>query len=667
VCGLSGLVLCKNRIGGVSLTDAITKMNEALYHRGPDDQGIWLDRENNIALGHRRLAVIDLSEKGKQPMVSACGRYVIVYNGEIYNFRSIRKELEKVGITIDGGSDTAVLLASIVKWGIKSSLKKAHGMFAFSLWDRDDKALYLVRDRLGEKPLYYGYSGNQFLFASELKSFTSFPEWRGEIDRDVLTLQLRYGYIPAPYSIYKGIFKLLPGSILKLPLEDLQYRKELNPGGKSIDKNSLSPQRYWSARTVAETAVKNKVYYTKEEAVNTLQDILGRTIKNQMIADVPLGAFLSGGIDSSIVVALMQSQSINPVRTFTIGFHEARFNEAKYAKKVADYIGTDHTEMYITSKEAMEVIPGLPDYYDEPFSDPSQIPTYLVSKLAKEQVTVSLSGDGGDELFAGYERYFWAMSVRNIIESLPMMARKTFASILQRVPIPVWDRLLATFYPVLPKRFQFHQPGEKLNKLSDLLRIEDFELMYRRLISHIGNPEKYVIGTTEPETIQSNKMEWPQLSDELEAMQYLDTVSYLPDDILVKLDRASMSVSLESRVPLLDHKIVEFAWSLPRELKVQDKTGKCILKDLLYKYVPRELVDRPKMGFGVPIGEWLRGGMREWAEDLLDPAMMERDGIFDSNSVRKMWIEHKSGSRNWEYQLWNILTFQSWHQKQKCS
>jgi asparagine synthase (glutamine-hydrolysing) len=642
----------------------MTKMNDALYRRGPDDQGIWLDGENNIALGHRRLAVIDLSEKGKQPMRSACGRYVIVYNGEIYNFRSIRKELEKEGVSIDGDSDTAVLLASIVKWGIKSSIKKAHGMFAFSLWDSDDKVLYLVRDRLGEKPLYYGYSGNQFLFASELKSLTSFPEWRGEIDRDVLTLQLRYGYIPAPYSIYKGIFKLLPGSILKLPLEDLQYRKELNPGGQSIDKNSLSPQRYWSARSVAETAVNNKVHYTKEEAVNTLQDILGRTIKNQMIADVPLGAFLSGGIDSSIVVALMQSQSINPVRTFTIGFHEARFNEAKYAKKVADHIGTDHTEMYITSKEAMEVIPDLPGYYDEPFSDPSQIPTYLVSKLAKEQVTVCLSGDGGDELFAGYERYFWAMSVRNIIESLPMVARKTFASILQRVPIPIWDMLLTTFYPVLPKRFHFHQPGEKLNKLGDLLRTKDFELMYRRLISQIGDPAKYVLGSTEPETVLSMKKEWPQLSDDLETMQYLDTVSYLPDDILVKLDRASMGISLESRVPLLDHKIVEFAWSLPRELKVQDKTGKCILKDLLYKYVPRELVDRPKMGFGVPIGEWLRGGMREWAEDLLDLDMLERQGILNSKSVRKMWVEHKSGKRNWEYQLWNILVFQSWHQKQ---
>lgn len=642
----------------------MTKMNDALYRRGPDDQGIWLDKENNIALGHRRLSVIDLSEKGKQPMRSACGRYVIVYNGEIYNFRAIRKELEKEGVSIDGDSDTAVLLASIVKWGIKSSIKKAHGMFAFSLWDCDDRVLYLVRDRLGEKPLYYGYSGNQFLFASELKSLTSFPEWRGEIDRDVLTLQLRYGYIPAPYSIYKGIFKLLPGSILKLPLEDLQYRKELNPGGQPIDKNSLSPQRYWSVRSVAETAVNNKVHYTKEEAVNTLQDLLGRTIKNQMIADVPLGAFLSGGIDSSIVVALMQSQSMNPVRTFTIGFHEARFNEAKHAKKVADHIGTDHTEMYVTSKEAMDVIPGLPDYYDEPFSDPSQIPTYLVSKLAKEQVTVCLSGDGGDELFAGYERYFWAMSVRNIIESMPMVARKTFASIMQRVPIPIWDMLLTTSYPVLPKRFHLHQPGEKLNKLSDLLRTKDFELMYRRLISHIGDPENYVLGSTEPKTVLSMKKEWPQLSDDLETMQYLDTVSYLPDDILVKLDRASMSISLESRVPLLDHKIVEFAWSLPRELKVQDKAGKCILKDLLYKYVPRELVDRPKMGFGVPIGEWLRGGMREWAEDLLDPDTLKRQGILNSKSVGKMWLEHKSGKRNWEYQLWNILIFQSWHQKQ---
>jgi asparagine synthase (glutamine-hydrolysing) len=639
-------------------------MNEALYRRGPDDEGVWLDRKNNIAFGHRRLAVIDLSEKGKQPMMSNCGRYVIVYNGEIYNFRSIRKELEKERVSIDGASDTAVLLAAIVRWGVENSLKRAHGMFAFALWDNDENTLTLVRDRLGEKPLYYGYSGKNFLFASELKSFNRLPEWKGEIDRDALTLQLRYGYILAPYSIYKGIFKLLPGSILKLPLEDLQNQKQFNPDGYSIDENKLSPKRYWSARTLAETSVQNKIRYSKEEAVNKLHDILSRSIKNQMIADVPLGAFLSGGIDSSIVVALMQSQSINPVRTFTIGFHEAGFNEATYAKEVADYLGTDHTEMYITSKEAMEIIPDLPEFYDEPFSDPSQIPTYLVSKLAREQVTVCLSGDGGDELFAGYERYFWAISIRNKIEGLPMVARKAIANILQTVPIPAWDKILKIFFPVLPKRFNLRQPGESLYKLGNLLRTEDFELMYRQLISQVGSPEKYVLRSTEPDTVLSMKNEWPQLSDDLETMQYLDTVSYLPDDILVKLDRASMSISLESRVPMLDHDIVEFAWSLPREYKVQGDAGKSILKDLLYKHVPEELVNRPKMGFGVPIGEWLRGDMREWAEDLLDPDMLDRHGILNSENVRKLWDEHKSGYRNWEYQLWNILTFQSWHQKQ---
>lgn len=660
MCGLSGIVQCRETVGGTLPDEAIARMTAALYHRGPDDQGAWVDREEGIALGHRRLAVIDLSEHGKQPMRSSCGRFVIVYNGEIYNFKDLRKELERENVALDGSSDTVVFLTAIRQWGLAQAIERSHGMFAFGLWDRRDKRLTLGRDRLGEKPLYYGYSGDLFLFASELKALTRHPQWRGELDRDVLSLQLRHGYIPSPYSIYKGIFKLLPGSTLEIPIDDLRDRKILNPGGVIGKKSALTPTKYWSVRAIAEKAATSKRAYTADDAVDELQELLRQTVRNQMIADVPLGAFLSGGVDSSAVVAVMQAHSTNAVRTFTIGFDDDRFDEARYAKRVAGHLGTDHTEWYLSSKEAMDVIPGLPEYYDEPFSDPSQIPTCLVSRLAKQHVTVSLSGDGGDELFAGYDRYFWAMSIWDSIRCLPTSLRGMLASILRTVPVSAWGRILRTCRPLLPSRFHVQQPGEKISKLGDLLEQEHFELMYRRLISNCGKPESLVLGASEPSTVLSNHDQWPHLPDRLESMQYLDTMSYLPDDILVKLDRASMSVSLESRVPLLDHKIVEYAWVLPRTLKVDKNSGKAVLKNLLYRFVPAELVDRPKMGFGVPIGEWLRGGMRDWAEDLLDPLRIKQDGILNSSWVTNKWREHADGLKNWEYQLWDILMFQSW-------
>ena len=665
MCGLSGTVHCGTQGGGAELFDAITRMTRALYHRGPDDHGVWIDRKDGIALGHRRLAIIDLSDKGKQPMQSACGRYVMVYNGELYNFRSIRKDLEKGGVSIDGSSDTAVLLSAIAHWGLRTAIDRSHGMFAFALWDKVDKRLSLVRDRLGEKPLYYGYSGETFLFGSELKALASYPDWRSELDRDVLTLQLRHGYIPGPYSIYKGIYKLPPGSVLDLHVSDIRQKKEIRATAWMEENHSLGPVRYWSVRQAVESAASNNISYSYNEALEHLDELLRRTIRNQMISDVPLGAFLSGGVDSSLVVALMQAQSTVPVKTFTIGFHETRFNEAEYAKQVAKVLGSDHTELYLTTKEAMDVIPELPSYYDEPFSDPSQIPTYLVSRLAREQVTVTLSGDGGDELFAGYDRYFWARSIWGSIERLPISVRNMLAKTLHAVPIQVWDRVFTGIRYFLPSRFKLQQPAEKLNKLGDLLEQKDFVTMYRRLISNWAEPERLVLGATEPATVLTNREQWPTLSDQLRMMQYLDMLSYLPDDILVKLDRASMSVSLESRVPLLDHDVVEFALRLPRDSIVVGDSGKRLLKSLLSKYVPRELVERPKMGFGVPIGEWLRGEMRAWAEDLLDPASLERDCIFDPVLVRNKWIEHKEGRRNWEYELWNILMFQSWYQQQK--
>lgn len=664
MCGLSGIVRCGETIGDAQLFDAITGMNEALHHRGPDDFGTWMDREDNIALGHRRLAIIDLSEKGKQPMESACSRYVIVYNGELYNFKSMRKDLEGEGVIIEGSSDTAVLLAAIVHWGLRSAIEKSHGMFSFALWDRVNKILSLVRDRLGEKPLYYGYSGKSFLFGSELKALASHPEWDGELDRNVLTLQLRHGYIPGPYSIYKGIYKLPPACILSVHLDHIRKQREIRPNVKKTVCHEPGPVGYWSAREVAEAGVSDRMSCSDTEIRDELDSLLSATVRNQMISDVPLGAFLSGGVDSSLVVALMQAQSSHPVKTFTIGFHEERFNEAGYAKQVANHLGTDHTELYLTSKEAMDVIPELPDFYDEPFSDPSQIPTYLVSRLARSQVTVALSGDGGDELFAGYDRYFWALSIWNSIHRLPLGARSILANILQGVPTHTWDKALPVIYALLPARFKLQQPGEKLNKLGDLLKQQEFVSMYRRLISNWAQPEHVVVGATEPATVMTDRNHWPGLSDHIEIMQYMDTVSYLPDDILVKLDRASMNVSLESRVPLLDHKIVEFAWRVPRAMMVKNKTGKTILKSLLYKYIPRELVERPKMGFGLPIGDWLRGGMREWAEELLDPMRLKQDGVLDPTLVRSKWLEHRDGQRNWEYELWNILMFQAWHQHQ---
>jgi asparagine synthase (glutamine-hydrolysing) len=548
MCGFTGILNTHSVIHTESLETSITRMTNTLHHRGPDDGGIWVSSETGVALGHRRLSIVDLSPQGHQPMFSVDGRFVIVFNGEIYNYQTIRDELEKTGAAPNwrGHSDTEVMLAAINQWGIETAVKQFIGMFAFALWDRQERVLYLARDRLGEKPLYYGWMGHTFLFGSELKALRAHPTWRGEIDRNALALLMRYCYIPAPYSIYQGIFKLFPGTVLKLSL------------AKAAQNHSYDLIPYWSAKEAVEQGVTHPLQASEPEVIQQLDTLLREAIRQQMVADVPLGAFLSGGVDSSTIVALMQAQSSRPVKTFTIGFSEAGYNEAQHAKQVARHLGTDHTELYVTPEQAMAVIPQLPTLYDEPFADSSQIPTFLVSQLARQHVTVSLSGDAGDELFGGYNRYFWGKNIWKNIGWMPRATRSFTAKLLTSLSPPTWDKLFA----LLPAQFRQATPGEKLHKLADTLAVARPEEMYRKLVSHWKNPEDLVINSFELPTKLTESEELTHL-DFTQKMMYLDLVSYLPDDILVKVDRATMGVSLESRVPFLDHRVVELAWQIP--------------------------------------------------------------------------------------------------------
>ncbi|MFN7930705.1 MAG: asparagine synthase (glutamine-hydrolyzing) [Blastocatellia bacterium] len=642
MCGISGALQINSQ--AVDWVGVLQPMGAALVHRGPDDGGIWFDAELGIGLAQRRLSIVDLSPEGHQPMLSADGRYVVVFNGEIYNFGALRADLERLGHSFRGHSDTEVMLAAICEWGLEAALKRFVGMYAFALWDRREATLHLVRDRVGEKPLYYGWVGDVFLFGSELKALRAHPAWRGEIDRQALALFMRHSYIPTPYSIYKNIFKLVPGTILSLSAK--------NPAGKVTT--------YWSAKEAAETGLRDLFRGSDEEALQLLEEKLRAAIAGQMVADVPLGAFLSGGIDSSLVVALMQAQSATPVKTFTIGFHEAGYNEAEFAKAVAVHLGTEHTELYVTPREAMEVIPRLPQLYDEPFADASQVPTFLVSQLTRRKVTVSLSGDGGDELFGGYNRYFWGRNIWNKVGWMPRELRKIAAASITTVSPATWDAAFQGLSPVLPATFKQRIPGDKLHKLAEVLAVEHPEAMYRNLVSSWKSPVEVVLNAQEPETILTNKQQWADLPDFVLRMMFLDLVTYLPDDILVKVDRAAMGVSLETRVPYLDHRVVEFAWRLPLSLKIRHGKGKWLLRQLLYKYVPQELIERPKAGFGIPIGDWLRGPLREWAAALLEEKRLQQEGFFDSAVIRVKWDEHQSGHRNWQYYLWPVLMFQAW-------
>ncbi|MGV0983516.1 MAG: asparagine synthase (glutamine-hydrolyzing) [Limnohabitans sp.] len=655
MCGLAGYLSVQ-----WPAADALTRleaMTDVIVKRGPDSQGHWIDAAAGIALGHRRLAIVDLSPAGHQPMVSSSGRYVIAFNGEIYNHLLLRKELEGMDCRASlamtpagwrGHSDTETLLAGFDTWGIQSTVEKCLGMFAFAVWDKQTRTLTLGRDRLGEKPLYYGWQGQgqhgTFLFGSELKALNAHPGFAASIDRDALCLLLRHNCIPAPYSIYQGIAKLEPGCLLSVSLAQLEPKLV----------------RYWSAASVAMAGCATPFGGTPDQAVDALESLLKSAVQQQMMADVPLGAFLSGGIDSSTVVALMQAQSSHPVKTFTIGFNEEGYNEAVHAKAVAKHLGTEHTELYVSPQQALDVIPRLPSLYCEPFSDSSQIPTFLVSQLARQQVTVSLSGDAGDELFCGYNRYVLADKLWRKLSVLPAPSRRLAARALASLSPSRWNSLLGPAQGLLPSSLRQANLGEKLHKAAGVLASGNVNALYLGLVSHWDDPASVVIGGTEPPTLLTGNAPALDGLDDIQRMMALDALTYLPDDILAKVDRAGMGVSLEGRVPFLDHRVVEFAWTLPQSMKLRDGVGKWVLRQVLYRHVPKELIERPKMGFGVPISDWLRGPLRHWAEDLLDEARLRREGYFHPAPIRQKWAEHLSGARNWQHHLWDVLMFQAW-------
>lgn len=656
MCGLTGY-WCITGHSTESAEAIVGVMARQITHRGPDDQGVWTDANAGIALAHRRLSILDLSPQGHQPMVSPCGRYVIAFNGEVYNFAALREELEKTGLAPAwrGHSDTEVMLAAIAAWGLEAALKKFVGMFTFALWDRETHTLSLARDRLGEKPLYYGWQGETLLFGSELKALKAHPAFRAEIDRDALTLLLRHNAIPAPYSIYQGIHKLPPGTYWQCTLSC----------GPFLAREQGALKKYWSAQSVAEAGQRNLFRGNDANAIRELERLLSQAVGGQMVADVPLGAFLSGGIDSTTIVALMQAQSRRPVKTFTIGFHEAGYNEAEHARTVARHLGTEHTELYVTSQDAMDVIPNLSAIYDEPFADSSQIPTCLVSRLARQHVTVSLSGDGGDELFGGYNRYFWARDVWRKLGWMPRPLRAALAGVLTALPPAAWNTAFHQVERWLPARLRYATPGDKLHKAAEILAVRSPEEIYLGLVSHWKTPAQLVPGSHEPLTLLTEPGKQADLPDFEHRMMYLDTVTYLPDDILTKVDRAAMSVSLETRVPLLDHRVVEFAWRLPLNMKIRHGQGKWLLRQVLDRHVPQALMDRPKMGFGVPIDHWLRGPLKSWAAALIEPARLTREAIFDPVPIQQKWLEHQAGARNWSYYLWDVLMFQQWQESQK--
>ncbi|HET7674778.1 MAG TPA: asparagine synthase (glutamine-hydrolyzing) [Gammaproteobacteria bacterium] len=646
MCGIAGFVNLRQPLSNDVLTTRAIRMADTLAHRGPDDAGVYADAAAQVALSFRRLSIIDLSAEGRQPMRSAGGRYHLVFNGEIYNFVELRRELEKLGCTFRGHADSEVLLAAIEQWGVAHALNRANGMFAIALWDSERRELSLARDRAGKKPVYYGWAGGCFAFASELKALRALPGFDAQIDRGALALFLRHNYIPAPYSIYDGVYKLRQAELLTLPSAAIATRH-------TPDELARFRQTFWSFADVVRDGTANPFNGGDREACDALERLLSKSVALRMVSDVPLGALLSGGIDSSTVTALMQAASSRPIKTFSIGFHERDYNEAEYAGAVAAHLGTDHTELYVSPTEAMAVIPKLPAIYDEPFADVSQVPTFLVSRLARRDVTVALSGDGGDELFAGYTRYLFAQRVAHAA-SLP--GRRLIAGMLERRPAARWDEIFGR----LPSVLHPAQVGDKLHKLAPLLREPDAVGIYRRLFSHWSEPETIVRAAEEPLTPLTDTTGQPPVAGFIERMMQLDFLTWLPDDVLAKVDRASMAVSLEVRCPLLDPDVIAFAWHLPRRLRVRNGRGKWLLRQVLGRYVPSELFERPKMGFDVPIGRWLREPLRDWAEALLDPARLVREGYFNPAPIRERWREHLTGERNWQYQLWDVLMFQAW-------
>ncbi|MCP3872427.1 MAG: asparagine synthase (glutamine-hydrolyzing) [Desulfobacteraceae bacterium] len=651
MCGIAGFFCQSEYMNHPQVV--LGSMADQMAHRGPDDAGTWYDNSSGIGLAHRRLSIIDLSCEGHQPMHSISGRYTIVFNGEIYNFQDIRANKAFEDIKWRGNSDTEVLLAAIETWGVEKTLDCLNGMFAFALWDHQERSLFLVRDPMGKKPLYYGFNNKILFFASELKALKAHPKFKPDIDRNVVSLLLRHSYIPAPYSIYKGIHKLLPGSFCRISLDDIRQQC------------LAKVKKYWDLNQIAVQGIQNQFIGSHADLENTLEDILLKAVSRRMISDVPLGAFLSGGIDSSLIVALMQKISSKPVKTFTIGFESKTYDEADSARKIAAHLRTDHTELFVSPEQALEVIPKLPRLFDEPFADSSQIPTYLVSKMTRNHVTVALSGDGGDEMFAGYNRHFWGRHLFEKMNRFPSFLRKGTAGLINTFSPETWNNLFSKMGSVLPEKYRQTMPGDKLSKLSAVLNVKDRKQFYYDLTSWWKNPKEVMINAYEPKTVLNSFDDWFNTEDFTHLMQMMDMLTYLPDDILTKVDRSSMGASLEARAPFLDRDVVEFSWQIPLNAKISRHEGKIILKQLLYKYIPEQLVNRPKSGFGIPLDTWLRHELFEWASDLLSPDTLRAQGYFNSEFVSNTWSAHLSGQNNYQYHIWNILMFQAWLEEEK--
>ena len=646
MCGLTG---CWTKKADAGLHISVKAMSQTLIHRGPDAGSVWVDEPEGIGLGHRRLKVIDLSENGAQPMHSACNRYVLVFNGEIYNHHTIREELEVHGLAPNwrGHSDTEILLAGFATWGVTATLQRAVGMFSLALWDKKERRLTLGRDRFGEKPLYYGWLGKgndqTFVFGSELKALRAFPNFDNPINRDALALYFQFCTVPAPYSIYQDIFKLEPGHVLVLQKE-------------GFDHKAIKIEPYWQLTDVVDKGASSQIG-DEVEAIKLLDSVLRKSVEQQSVADVPLGAFLSGGVDSSLITALMQDQSSRPIQTFTVGFDETAFDESPYALAVAKHLRTDHHKLRVTSKDALNIIPSLPELYDEPFADSSQIPTYFICQAARQKVTVALSGDGGDELFGGYNRYFWGRRIWNKFAWLPSGPRRLLGKGITWLSVDTWDAM----NNILPSHYRVTNLGSKAYKMAYRLeRVDNLDDLYRSLVMIWPEGKNIVKHSNKLHTKLDDADIVENISEAEQRMMLWDSLTYLPDDILTKVDRAAMAVSLETRIPFLDHRVAELAWRMPLHMKLRNGKGKWALRQILYKHVPSELIERPKAGFGIPLGQWLRGPLYDWAETLINEERLESEGYLNSELVRNTWQQHLSNRYDWSHELWSVLMFQAW-------
>lgn len=644
MCGFTGFYSKNTDITRAELRALCKNMTDTLNHRGPDGSGIWLDPDLPLALGHRRLSIIDLSENGAQPMVSYSERYVISFNGEIYNFLTLQKELEDAGVRFKGRSDTEVLLNAVEYWGLNLTLQKLNGMFAFALWDRKERELHIARDRMGKKPVYIGWAGNDLIFGSELKALRAHTDFDAKIDNEALQLFLQYSCVPAPHCIYQGVWALPAGFVFTMHTEHLEAKCDLQP--------LMKP--YWQHLNSLKESREVRSMASDEDTIDAFEGLLEQCVKDRMISDVPLGAFLSGGIDSSAVVALMQKNSSTPIKTYSIGFSEQGFNEAEHAKSVAAHLGTDHHELYLSQQDALDILPMMAEMYDEPFGDISAIPTYLVSRFAREDVTVALSGDGGDEMLGGYNRHIKSPEIWQKKRTLPLFINNALAVFIQKIPVKTWD-MLGGRYPQL---------GTRLHKASLILGSHSEEDIYTNLLSAWSSPPTK--NKTEKIKTMRHQNEWlvdGSYLDLAEKMMYWDVLEYLPNDILTKVDRASMAVGLEARAPLLDKRIYDFAWRLPPNQKIRDGQGKWLLRQVLYRHVPQAMIDRPKQGFTMPVGDWMRGELKDWSDNLLSAQKLEQHGLLDGSAIRKIWEAHQRGEGDHAQKLWNILMFQSWAER----